>query len=373
MAKRSRLFSTCVAAAAASLACATPPQYTIIDIGLVNTGDSASQGFGISTNGIAVGRSFASSGTQGFSWTQSGGIVGLSNFAGHGYGSATAANDNGLVVGIGAQTAFGSGAVPLVWNNGVVSELALPTGETVGRAQGVKNSGTIVGSTGGGSTQFGAIWNNGVYSKLAQTTSGGSFFVTAFGINASGLVVGQGIDPNNAARNVGMVYDSATNTTFEVGSLAGMNGALAFSVSNAGHVVGSAMLNQGSGTPFIWTQGGGMMAIPLAVGTSQGSARGVNSSGWVVGNDSSAFSIPFLYDGNQTYRIGDLIVNGGGWDLLSNTSSSALGISDNGIITGTGVLNGNVHAYALVPVPEPATLAGLAIGALALLRKRKKG
>ena len=50
----------------------------------------------------------------------------------------------------------------------------------------------------------------------------------------------------------------------------------------------------------------------------------MNSAGWVVGNDSSAFSIPFLYDGTNTYRLADLIPPNSGWDLSMNTSSSAL-------------------------------------------------
>ena len=43
-------------------------------------------------------------------------------------------------------------------------------------------------------------------------------------------------------------------------------------------MVGASTLNQGSGLPFIWSDQGGMVAIPLATGTSQGSARAVNSS-----------------------------------------------------------------------------------------------
>jgi hypothetical protein len=95
--------------------------------------------------------------------------------------------------------------------------------------------------------------------------------------------------------------------------------------------------------------------IPLAAGTSQGSARAVNSAGWVVGQDSSAFSIPFLYDGTTTYRLADLIPAGSGWDLSTNTSSSALGISDSNVIVGTGVHNGDTHAYAMVPVLQLAS------------------
>src|SRR5213079_1071410 len=116
-----------------------------------------------------------------------------------------------------------------------------------------------------------------------------------------------------------------------------------------------SMLNQGSGLPFIWTQASGMVAVPLASGTSQGSARGVNSGGSVVGQDSSAFSIPFLWDGTTTYRLADLLPAGSGWDLSMNTSSSALGISEDRIIVGTGVHNGETHAYAMVPASSSPT------------------
>ena len=54
----------CVAVAAIWLwlvalpaATATTPQYQIYDIGVIDTGDDASQGFGVSHGGIAVGRS----------------------------------------------------------------------------------------------------------------------------------------------------------------------------------------------------------------------------------------------------------------------------------------------------------------------------
>ncbi len=63
---------------------------------------------------------------------------------------------------------------------------------------------------------------------------------------------------------MGIVYDIGESMAFEVGALPGLNGALAFGVSNTGYVVGSSMLNQGSGLPFIWSDQGGMVAIPLA-------------------------------------------------------------------------------------------------------------
>src|SRR6266446_936379 len=330
------------------------PQYQIFDIGVVQPGDTASQGFGVSRAGIAVGRSLRTGGSQAFTWTLQGGIVGLPNLPSRSYAVSNSGNDTGIVVGTAATTAFGSGRLPVVWQNGVVSQLPLPPGETLGDANSLNASNVAVGSVDAGSLQRGVIYSGGSASIITQTTSNGSYFLTAFGINDSGRIVGQGIDPQNAARNVGIVYDIGQNMAFEVGALPGMNGALAFGVSNTGFVVGSSMLNQGSGLPFIWSDKNGIMAIPLAVGTTQGSARAVNSAGWVVGNDSSAFSIPFLYDGTNTYRLADLIPPGSGWDLSMNTSSSADGISENGVIVGTGVHSGETHAYAMVPAaPSP--------------------
>ncbi len=155
-------------------------------------------------------------------------------------------------------------------------------------------SNVAVGSVNAGSDQRGVIYSGGSATIITQTTTNGSFFLTAFGINDSGRIVGQGIDPQNAARNVGIVYDIGQSMAFEVGALPGANGALAFGV------------------------------------------------------------VPFLYDGTNTYRLQDLIPGNSGWDLSMNTSSSAQGISEDGVIVGTGVHNGETHAYAMVPVsPTP--------------------
>ena len=348
------MIAALLAAATLSPSTATTPQYQIYDIGVIDVGDDASQGFGVSPGGIAVGRSIRTGGSQAFYWTLDYGIIGLPNLAGRNHAVANGAAPQ-ITVGTAATTLFGSDRLPIMWLNGAVSQLPLPAGETLGDANSVNASGVAVGSVDGGSNQRGAIYTGGGGAIITQTTANGCFFVTAFGINDSGRVVGQGIDPNNAARNVGIVYDIGQNSAFEVGALPGLNGALAFGVSNTGYVVGSSMLNQGSGLPFIWSDQSGMVAIPLASGTSQGSARAVNSAGWVVGTDSSAFAIPFLYDGTNTYRLADLIPPNSGWDLSMNTSSSADGISENGTIVGTGVHNGETHAYAMVPVTASPT------------------
>jgi hypothetical protein len=354
------------------------PVYTIIDLGLA-PGGSGSQGLGVAPGGgFATGRTLLSSSHVAFSWTSAGGRTDLPNLASPSrpFGIGNGVNDAGVVVGTGATSFTGASPLPLIWQGGTVTQLPLPAGQTLGRAQAINATNVAVGSVNGGSAQRGAIFTAGGSSVITETTPGGSFLVSAFGINNAGRVVGSGIDPLNAARNVGFVLDTATSTAFEVPALPGFNGALNFGVSNAGHVTGSSMLNQGSGLPFVWSDAGGTVAIPLPAGTSQGSGRAVNALGMVVGTASSAFAIPFLYDGTTTHRLGDLIPAGSGWDLLTNTSSSALGISDTGVIVGTGVFNGVPHAYAMVPVPEPSALALAAAAATGLgvrrWRRRQK-
>jgi len=129
------LFPVTVAAAPATLL-----PYQIYDIGVVDSGDTASQGFGVSHAGIAVGRSIHTGGSQAFTWTLKGCIVGLPNLAGRDFAVSNSANDNGIVVGTGASTLFGTSRLPVIWQNGAVSQLPLPPGETLGDANSVNAS-----------------------------------------------------------------------------------------------------------------------------------------------------------------------------------------------------------------------------------------
>ena len=115
-----------------------------------------------------------------------------------------------------------------------------------------------------------------------------------------------------------------------------------------------------------------MTQVPLPAGTTTGQGRGVNAQGWVVGNSSAATSVPFLYDGVTSVSLQSLLVSAPGWDLVSGTSNAAFSISDNGLITGRGLLNGVVTGFVMVPVPEPTSVGAVVIGAGALLTRRRR-
>ncbi len=374
MIKLSPLAAACLAAAlAVPAAYADAPQYTITDLGVV-AGGTASQGFGISPDGsIAVGRSLGSP-APAYTWTAGTGMVALPNLSGRNFAQANDVNASGVVVGTSTTTSFGSGALPVLWQNGAI--VALPMGsETVGRAEAVNASGLVAGSVGGGISQRGALFTTGGMSVITATTANGTFMNTAFGINDAGLVVGTGIDPTNAALTVGLLYNTVTGVMTNLGALPGQNSAIPFDISESGYVVGNSSINGGSGSvPFIWSAAGGMVAVPLPAGTSQGSLRGVNDSGWAVGIASSAFAVPFLYDGTNSYTIESLLPAGSGW-TFNNTSNAAYAITNSGVIVGTSVINGLTHAFVMTPVPEPGTwalmLAGLAVTGAASLRRRR--
>src|SRR4029079_2825059 len=154
------IIAALLAGATVPAAIAGTPQYQIYDIGVIDAGDDASQGFGVSHGGMAVGRSIRTGGSQAFTWTLQGGIVGLPNLAGRNHAVANSAAEN-LAVGTAATTLFGSDRLPIKWFNGVVSQLPLPPGEALGDANSVNFSGIAVGSVDAGSNQRGAVYLGG--------------------------------------------------------------------------------------------------------------------------------------------------------------------------------------------------------------------
>ena len=167
-----------------SAATATTPQYQIYDIGVIDPGDDASQGFGVSHGGIAVGRSIRTGGSQAFTWTLKAASLGCRILPGAITRSRTARMTTASCVGTAATTLFGTSRLPVIWQNGVVSQLPLPAGETLGDANSVNSSGVAVGSVDAGSLQRGRdLQRRQRRRSLRKRQRTEVSFVTAFGIN----------------------------------------------------------------------------------------------------------------------------------------------------------------------------------------------
>src|SRR5678815_3260935 len=341
----------CVAAIAA-------PQYEIYDLGVLQVDHMGSEGLGISRGGIGVGCSLTGDGelvdgSQAFTWTQGGGLIGLPNVAGRIFCNSNSANGSGTIIGT-CINLQGADELPVIWQNGVGLPLPLPTNYTVGTALSINAAGIAVGSVGGTGSQRGVIFTGSNAGIITQTTANGSYFTVAYGINDSGRIVGRGLGP--IGPSVGMVHDTSTNTTFSVGAFQGATNAIAYGVNNSGTVVGTGypLPDYFIGLPFIWTEANGMVAIPLVQGTEGGGgyAQSVNAEGWVVGTNYSAGG-PFLYDGDNVYRLIDLLPPGSGWNVGGYPAT--LGISDDGTIVGTGLHKLQTRGWAMVRLPSTPT------------------
>jgi probable HAF family extracellular repeat protein len=105
------------------------------------------------------------------------------------------------------------------------------------------------------------------------------------------------------------------------------------------------------------------------LGGASSEARGINASGQVVGwsvKTTYGNQFAFLYSNGMLTDLNQLIDPTSGLYL-----SEARAINDSGQIVGYGQGPAGEIAFILTPVPEPATMALLALGGLAMLRRRE--
>jgi outer membrane autotransporter protein len=341
-----------------------PYGYSIQSLGANTTGVGISPNSAYVT-GYHLGSGFTAQ-EPGFLWTQSGGAVELpmpltvsGNYV---VSSPNAVNNSGVAVGAVSETTFGAYARPVIYINGNAMELHRHLGSTAAIAYGINNSGTIVGTTD----------MEGSWRATKFTTTNSTFFLNetpdgaipqyAFDVADTGRIVGQA---GNEAGVTAFYLDPDASDAVNLGLLPGMSptNSVAFGVSSSGNYITGYGFG-GNGAAFIYSSANGTaVPIPNPVNSYTALGKSVNDSGWVVGSGGMETSVPFLYDGTNSYTLQSLLEGptASGWNLVLGTSNTALGISSNGTITGRGVLDGVVTGFVMSPIPEPepATAAQL--------------
>jgi probable HAF family extracellular repeat protein len=236
-----------------------------------------SYGNGINSAGQVAGMSPNTSGQdRAFLWTPGSGMQVLPTLGGSS-GGANGINDSGQVVGT-AQNASGRGR-PFLWTaTGGIQDLGALSGDNAGAAAAINASGQVVGysySTTVGSTRAFRWTAAGGMQDLG--VGNGS---AAFAISASGAVVGQSADGANA------FLWTAPGT---VQTLADYGGdAAAYGINSSGLIVGQVQTAPAAGTyvAALW-QGGTLIDLNTLLPASSGwvleYAGAINDAGQITG------------------------------------------------------------------------------------------
>jgi probable HAF family extracellular repeat protein len=150
-------------------------------------------------------------------------------------------------------------------------------GGQLSAASGVNDSGAVVGlSYTGADTQHAFFWtpDGGMQDLTPELTSIGG--ATAVAVNSSNEVVGYSF-PNGSKLPVGFNWTEASGL-----QNFGAPGTLAMAVNDAGVIAGQAPNAKGFKHAVTWTPSGAMTDLGT-LGGSSSTALGINNNGWVVG------------------------------------------------------------------------------------------
>jgi probable HAF family extracellular repeat protein len=350
----------------------SPQQYVVTDLGTL--GGTFSVGLGISKKRLVNGNSTLPGDTQvhAFLW-RNGTITDLGTLGGPNSNSNSPLNDRGEVAGF-SNTAtpdplgegfcpFGTSLIclPFFWRDGVMTPL--PTlGGNNGQAFEINNRGQAAGIAENSTKdptcvapqvlQFKpVIFERGEIQELPTLAGDADGFAVA--INERGLVVGSSGNcatpdahavlwqphDEGEAQNEGERF-IVTN----LGSLGGTASNDPQDINNAGQVVGSSSLSDGTIHAFLWTPDKGMQDLGTLPGDVMSFGNGINRRGQVVGSslDANGNTRAFVRQNGVLTDLNTLIPAGSSLFLFD-----AFGINDRGDIVGDALdMNtGETHAY----------------------------
>lgn len=241
--------------------------------GIGNAINASGQVAGYSQNSSQTYRAFLSSGST------------LTDIGDLGGGSAVAygLNDLGFVVGS-AVTAKGENH-PFLYRNGRMTDLGTlgsSNNDWWNSAQGINNSGAVAGTSYDAQGNFfGFVWKS---SKMTKMGTLGGPWSQAYAINNKGQVAGLAYTKNGSAH--AFIANCGACPLKDLGTFAGSTSTVwGFGINDSGVVVGQSTF-QGTYHAFVYSAGkikdlNGM--IPAGSGWALIEAQGINATGQIVG------------------------------------------------------------------------------------------
>ncbi|MFA7345929.1 MAG: PEP-CTERM sorting domain-containing protein [Terrimicrobiaceae bacterium] len=216
-------------------------------------------------------------------------------------------------------------------------------GGTISEAYGINASGQVVGLsyTSGNSAQHATLFSGTGSGNTDLGTLGGTDSRT-FGINASGQAVGWSYTVGNSAIYA-TLYSGTGSGNIDLGTLGG-TGSSANAINASGQIVGYADTSGNSAQHAVLFSGTGSGNIDLGtLGGAVSYAYGINASGQIVGSaytSGNSASHATLFSGTGSGNI-DL-------GTLGGTESSAFAINASGQIVGQSYTSGNSAQHAVL-------------------------
>jgi probable HAF family extracellular repeat protein len=251
-------------------------------------------------------------------------------------------NDNGQVVGFAfdGSAAGGANNHAFLWENGVMTVLFPEPAHSVANA--INDVGQVVGQY---NLNRPFLWQNGGFIDL-RGFGGTQSFGYAFDINEAGQVVGSSAVNNGSDGLSQHAFLWEDGVMTDLGALPGLPDSRAHAINELGQVVGFSSSFDPETTDevfesFLWENG---VMIDLGVPGDLNRAHDINDSGQIVGWSSSG---AYIYEDGVVTNLNTLIPAGSGVSI-----SVATGINNAGQIVGYGLFGGRTHALLLTPAEE---------------------
>ncbi|RYG24071.1 PEP-CTERM sorting domain-containing protein [bacterium] len=356
---------------------------SIIPIDSLPSGNGYSTPHGVSNDGTAVvGSSNRSAiGYEAFRWTKDKGTVGLGFLVGKNRIDAFGTSENGSIA-VGWSSSSSGGYEAFRWSeHSGMTGLGFLAQGVASYAHGVSSNGeVIVGFSESTNGKEAFSWTEAGGMIGLGDLQGGTVYSEATGVSGDGSVVVGSSDSSNGTEAFRW---TASQGMIGLGAFPNEDGlrSTATGVSKNGQVViGYSRSETSSSEAFRWTEWEGLVALgtlpnwpssSYALGTSHDGSAIVGMSFYESTNQA------FLWTKGSGMRSLEDVLREQGTDLTGwSALREATAISSNGrFVVGFGSYNGQeskAFIAELEAVPEPMSLAALALGVAVVVRRRRR-